>query len=345
VHVQELLHKVDPSSLPPVLFFCPGKANERARDATFEPMLAEQAVERVANACVDPSMRDMAYTVFYADETDAGQIVMEAQTFPFLSERRVVVVRNAELYFSPRFEKRAAALIRYLNEPADTTLLMMVASKADKRMAFFKACQKAGAIVECPEFTEQEVGAWVRETAAARGKQLDAPAMRALIARVGTHLSDVRNALSVVMGYVGDQDTIRAQDVNAACADVAEEEIWTLTDAIAASDVPKALEALRRLLDLGKFPDEIIGTINWLLKSAYTVAVPECGQKLKPFVANKVAPLANKLGREKLRDAFALCTDAQFMMRNTGVNATLALELLVVKLAAPRRSARPAARA
>ena len=345
MHVQQLLQQVDTTALPPVLLFCPGKANPRARDATFEPVLADQAVDNVADACVDPSMRDMAYTVFYADETDAGQIVMEAQTFPFLSERRVVVVRNAELYFSSRFEKRIAALTNYLNDPADTTLLMLVASKVDRRMVFFKACQKAGDIVECPEFTEQEVEVWVRDAAAERGKKVEAAALRALMARVGTRLSDVRNALGVVMGYVGEQESIRAEDVHAACADVAEEEIWALTDAIAVSDVPRALTALRRLLDLGKHPDEIMGTINWLLKSAYTVAVPECGQKLKPFVANKVAPLAQKLGGNKLRDAFALCTDAQFMMRTTGVDATLALELLVVKLAAPRRSARAAAQA
>lgn len=345
MHVQDILRKVDPASLPPVLLFCPGKAHERARENTFEPVLAEEAVDRVANACVDPSMRDMAYTVYYADETEASQIVMEAQTFPFLSERRVVVVRNAELYFQPRYEKRAAALAKYLAEPSETTLLMMVASKVDRRLAFCKAVQKAGEIVECPELTEHELGAWVRETAAAQAKQVGADATRALIARAGTHLGDVRNALGVVMSYVGERDTIRMEDVHAACADVAEEEIWALTDAIAISDVPRALQALRRLLDMGKFPDEIIGTINWLLKSAYTVAVPECGQRIQPFVAQKVTPLARKLGAGKLRDAFALCTDAQFMMRNTGVNANLALELLVVKLAAPRRGARPAARA
>ena len=50
----------------------------------------------------------------------------------------------------------------------------------------------------------------------------------------------------------------------------------------------------------------------------------------------KVRPLASKLGVTKIRDAFALCTDTQFMMRNTGTNAPLALELLVVKLAASR---------
>ena len=80
-----------------------------------------------------------------------------------------------------------------------------------------------------------------------------------------------------------------------------------------------------------------MGIINWLLKSAYTVASSPAGKApLHRFVAEKMAPLAHKLGVRKLRDAFALCTDTHFAIRTTGVDSMLALELLVVKLAAPR---------
>ncbi|MFP4501240.1 MAG: DNA polymerase III subunit delta [Candidatus Hydrogenedentota bacterium] len=333
--INQLLHNPDPAALPPVLLFCPGK-QPRARAATFEPILAEHAVEAIANAAIDPSLRDMAYSVFYADETQAAEIVMEAQTLPFLAERRVLVVRNAEVY---KFESHIAPLLKYLESPADTTLMLIVAGAIDRRQKFFKLCQKAGEIVECPELNTREAEAWVREDAQRRGKQIDSAAVRELVRRAGTRLGDVKNALGVVATYVGGEEQIHEADVAAACSDVAEEEVWTLTDAIAKSDMAKALQSLRKLLDLGKHPDEIMGTINWLLKSAYVSVAPESGEKLSQFVAEKVRPLAAKLGRAKLRDAFALCTDTQFMMRSTGVNATLAMELLVVKLAAPRKRA------
>ena len=79
----------------------------------------------------------------------------------------------------------------------------------------------------------------------------------------------------------------------------------------------------------------MIGTINWLLKSAYAVGIAEGEPNISRFVAQKVGPLTQKLGVRKLRAAFALCTDTQFMMRTTGVDSELALELLVVKLSAP----------
>ena len=330
--IQEVFTAIQQGSYSPVYLFCPGKS-PRARDASFEPILAEQCIDAVVNATVDKENRDFAYAAYYADESPVGSIVMDAQTLPFLTDRRVVYVRNAEKYNS---EAAAGAMLGYLDSPNETTILLMMAHKVDKRTKFYKACKKAGAIVECPAMSESEVINWINQEVEKHGKSIDGNAARTLIDRTGNHLSDVQNALSLVMHYVGQDNTrINADDVEAACADVAEEEIWALTDAIATSQSGVALSALRKLSDLGKHPDEMIGTINWLLKSAYAVAVAEGEPNISRFVARKVQPLAQKLGLVKLRAAFALCTDTQFMMRNTGVDSELALELLVVKLSAP----------
>jgi DNA polymerase III delta subunit len=149
----------------------------------------------------------------------------------------------------------------------------------------------------------------------------------------------VGNAVNLVVGYVGQTEQVCVNDVITACSDVSEETVWALTDAIAASDTEKALRTLRQLLDYGKSPDEIMGTINWLLDSAYR-ASPDTSLTLRSkFVEEKVRPLVRKLGLARLKRAFALCTDTHFMMRTTGVDRELAIELLVLKLAAPTRAA------
>lgn len=334
--IQEAIEQSNPAL---VYLFCPGKS-PRGRDTTFEPLLAEQAIEALAATIVDPENRDFAYTAYYADETPVGSVVMEAQTLPFLAERRVVFVRNAEKYNS---EAGAGAMLSYLESPSESTILILLTHKMDKRTKFFKACKKAGEIIECPALDDRGVMNWAQEEIRKLDKTIDHAALRAMVDRTGNHLSDVQNALTLVANYVGpEQDAITIKDVKAACTDVSEEEVWALTDAIAQSRSGDALAALRRLTDLGKHPDELIGTINWLLKSAYAVAIAEGEPNISRFVAQKVGPLTQKLGVSKIRAAFALCTDTQFMMRTTGVDSELALELLVVKLSAPiarRRSA------
>ena len=332
MNVQQFLDEFDASALGPVYLFCPGKA-PRAKTATFEALLAARAADTITKVAVDPANRDLAYAAYYADDTSPAEVVLDAQTLPFLADRRVIVVRGAERYNS---EAAAGPLLDYLASPNESTLLLMIANKIDKRTKFYKACQKSGQVIECPALVHGEVLQWLRKEARSRGLSIDSEAANALVDRSGTHLSDVENALTNVINFAGEGvDAINAEDVNAACADVAEEEIWALTDAIAASRPGDALVAFRRLSDLGKHPDEIIGTINWLLKSAYTIAVAEGEPAISRFVARKVGPLSQKLGVAKLRAAFALCTDTQFMTRNTGVDSALALELLVVKLAMP----------
>ena len=343
VLVSEFLSQKNYDSLSPVLLFCPGKAPFQKEP--FEPLLAERAVEKLVRAFVDPSLQDMVYSVFYADETPAPQIVLEAQTLPFLAERRVIVVRNAGRYMTMSGEKGTplAALLSYLDDPSQSTLLIFVSSQIDKRKRFYKACQKLDAVVECPQLSDAELSTWVRKEAENRQKSIEPRAITELLQRAGGRLSDINNALGLVCNFIGERDDITEKDIIAACADVAEESVWALTDAIAASNPEKALSTLYQLTELGKSPDEIMGLINWLIDSAYRAA-PQSGVSLKSqFVARKVMPLVQKLGLEKLKAAFALCTDTHFMIRSTGVDKMLALELLVIKLSAPRkRRRRPA---
>lgn len=342
---RELLPKIGSDILPPVILLCPGTApfNKEA----WEPVMAERVVDAIVQHYVDPSLRDLAYSVFYADETDAGHIVLEAQTLPFLAERRVIIVRNAARYADMSGEKGSslAPIIEYLKSPNDATLLVFVANRVDKRKKFFTGCKAAGEIVECPQLEDGEMSAWIREEAGKLGKRIEPAAVEELIARAGGRLGDVSNALTLVSNFVGATTPgIRAEDVVAACADVAEESIWNLTDAIANSDSAAALRTLHQLLDLGRSPDEILGTINWLLENAYHAA-PETPFEVKSkYVGRKVAPLLKKLALPKLRDALTLVTKTHFLTRTTGTDKELLLEVLVTRLSAPFPKRAPARR-
>jgi len=338
VSAGDFLKAFDGESPVPVYLFCPHKA-PRAKSASFEPLLAERGVDRITKTLVDPSMRDLCYSAYYADETDPAEIVSNAQTLPFLTDRRVILVRGAERYTS---ESSTGALLHYLASPNDTTVLILVADRVDKRSKFYKACEKAGEIVECGELRDHELRLWIHDEVQGRNKKIEPNAVREIIDRAGTKLSDVNNALTLVTGFIGDRENITEEDVITACADVAEEQIWSLTDAIAQSDMAKAMRVLFALYDLGKSEFEILGSINWLLRTAYQVAVAKSSDPmLRSFTAKKCRPLADKFGVRKLKAAFGLLVETDFMLRSTGVDRALAIELLVIKLAAPRR--RPAA--
>lgn len=344
MNVRAFLKELGESPPASVVLLCPGKA-PFGKDE-FEPFLANQALDALHQRYVDPDMEDLVFSAVYADETPPGEIVNEAQTLPFLAERRVLFVRKAEHYNTMSGGKGSALLplLEYLENPLESTLLVLVATRLDKRKRFYKMCAQNGLVVECPQLDDRELAAWVRDAMKRLGKQAGGPAVGELISRAGGNLSDVNNAVELVASYAGDDAVITEDHVVEACADVAEETVWALNDAIAASEPKDALRILHQLFHMGKHPEELMGTINWLLESAYK-ACPESQLSVQSrFVQEKVAPLSRKLGFKKMKDAFALCDDTHFMMRSTGVDPALALELLVIKLSAPRRRRRPATR-
>ncbi|MFO7775085.1 MAG: DNA polymerase III subunit delta [Candidatus Hydrogenedentota bacterium] len=335
----EFLNNIDSEAPRPVYVLCPYK-HPRARNPSYEPVLAQRIAKELVDRFVDASLKDLAYSHFHGDESDVKEIVETAETFPFLAPVRVIVVSRAEQFETG---KAAEHLLRYIESPSEYTRLILICNSLDRRQKFFKTCEKHALLLECAELKEHEVSLWVNKEVENKGKTIEPSAVKTLVARAGLRLGDVLNAVNVVCDYVGSNERIRSEDVEAACADVAEEEVWALTDAIAHSETGKAIRCLRQLLELGKHEMEIMGLINWLLKTAYAVATGEGAGKLPQFQVKNVRPLAEKLGPRKLRDAFSLCMEAEVMLRTTGVNNELALELLVANLAAPRRSSQPSA--
>ncbi|HEX72586.1 MAG TPA: DNA polymerase III subunit delta [Candidatus Hydrogenedentes bacterium] len=331
MHILEFLAQIGKHPLPPVILFAPGNA-PFGREP-WDSFLVEEAVDQIVKVCIPEGMHDLVFTVFYADETPISEIVDEARTMSLLGERRFILVRNAEYYdrMSGESNSKLFPLIEYIKSPSDSTVLMFIATRADARKRFYKSFREKGLIVNCPQLDHSGLERWVRETVVKHGKSIDTDAVTQLLKRSGNYLSDVNNAVQLVITYVGAAARIRLADVVAACSDVAEESVWDMTDAIAASSPEKALRALRQLLDYGKSPDEIIGTINWLFESAYRVA-HNTARNMKPFVRDKMSHLAHKFPRGKLKDALRVITETHFLLRSTGVDRTLALEILVLKL-------------
>jgi len=133
VDVKKFLSQVDRADPRSVYLFCPDKTGS-SRRVNFEPVLAQRAEEAIVERLVDPTMRDMVYSAYYADETVAGEVVAMAETLPFLADRRVVAVHNAERY-EP--ESAGKALHRYLEEPCESTTLILMANRIPRRQKLF----------------------------------------------------------------------------------------------------------------------------------------------------------------------------------------------------------------
>jgi len=222
-----------------------------------ESLLAEEAVALVT-AAIPADMRDFNVDVFSGDDEAARQFLAQAQSFPFMAERRVVVVRRIEkMNFDVRAEN---AFLEYLSHPVPSTILVLV-GKLDRRKKLTQAIEKQACIVEVDALDDRALPGWVRERFRERGMQASEATCAQLVQLVGSGLLDLRNEIDKVVARFGDQKSIGTDEIVDTVGSYRQEEIWAISRAFRQDNMAGFLAALSRILDVDDEPIRVAAVL------------------------------------------------------------------------------------
>lgn len=129
----------------------------------------------------------------WADETTPAKIAEAASAFPMFGGQRFLWVRHAE---SLPAGTAIEPLLRYLERPSDSTILVMTSAKLDKRIKLTSACAKAGRVVDFGPLSPRELPAQVARQAKAHGLDLAPDAVQVLTELVGDDLAEIDQELA-----------------------------------------------------------------------------------------------------------------------------------------------------
>ncbi len=188
-----------------------------------------------------------------------GAAISAASTPPFLTERRVVVVRGCALLST---KEDVASLVQYLADPLPTTSLLLVwdlphGSKVTRRSAppksLLEAVEACGGMVDDVD-PAKKVAEWVKTRLGAEAIRFDAGAEDLLIRRVGDNPEVLVGYLTAIRGRYQPGDRVTAADLEPLLVEEGGVPPWDLTDAIEAGDPALAVHALQRMLGPGAPP-------------------------------------------------------------------------------------------
>jgi DNA polymerase-3 subunit delta len=226
-----------------------------------EPLLADEAVQVIVEAALPATGRDFNFSVYSGDDETAREFLAQARSYPFMAERRVVVLR--------RFDKLAlrdrdeAAFMEYLKSPAPTTVLILVATKIDRRTSVAKALDRAARPVGAVPLAEASLPAWVRQRLAARGLAIDEPGCRRLVELAGPALLDLANEIDKLRARYPQASQVDAAQVDATVGTHRAEEVWAVNRAFRPDDPGGFLRVLARVLAV--VPDDEIFRVGAVL--------------------------------------------------------------------------------
>jgi len=276
---------------------------------------------------------DLALEKLDGEEVNFERISESLQSLPFLASKKMVVLKkpSACKQFTEHIEQT-------LDSVPDTTDVIIVEPKPDKRSIYYKTLTKKTQCKEFPELSEDELVRWLVMAAKDQGGSLNKTDATYLIQRLGTDQSLLAHELAKLLDY---QSDINRQTIDLLTEPVPQSTIFELLGAAFAGDKKRTLKLYDEQRRQKVEPPVILAMVAWQLhvlaivkmagtRSPATVASEA---KLSPFVVNRSKALAQTLSLKRLKELVALALDTDIRLKSQAIDADEALTYLLLRCA------------
>ncbi len=209
-------------------------------------------LQRTLDSLLPPETdRSLALCTYDGTQTEEqggptfATVMDDLSTLPFLADRRVVLIREADRFitsFRERIEK-------YLASPAPTATLILECRSLPRNTRLYKAAEACGGqLNECKKLAGRALMEFVITEAQARGKRLDPAAGARLCELIGRDQGLLAMEIEKLSLYVGDRSNITANDVADLVGLSREEKIFAVVDAAGFGRLKESLQLWHQVL-------------------------------------------------------------------------------------------------
>jgi DNA polymerase-3 subunit delta len=302
------------------------------------------------NQLIQKEDRDFAIVNYDLSEVPIQAIVEEAETVPFMVERKLIFVRDASVFTAGKeggkIEHRIESLLEYVKNPAEYSVIVFVVQhdKLDERKKVVKAVKGAAVVLSFAPLGGEELLRWVDKQAKQSGCIWAPGAADILIRNAGTQLQTLSAEINKLCLYAGNGGTIECDTIDQLVARSTEQNIFVLVEDIANLRIDKALGIYYELLKQREEPIKIaaliarqfriIMQVKDLAAQSYSQQQIASQLSLHPYAVKIAGEQARKFRAEDLRDVLSRMADLDYQMKTGRIDKVLGLELFLLRLVA-----------
>jgi DNA polymerase-3 subunit delta len=323
-----------------------------------DPALVAEALHQVVTELLGDEDRSLAVEDHAGEEVDLAAVADGCATPPFLVSRRIVVLRDIGRWNTEEVQP----LLNYLENPLDSTALVLVAGAGTTAQKLAAAAKAKGRVVSTA-VDSRRPDDWIRDRIRKSGLDLDAGAQERLKDHLGDDPSRLVAILDVLSAAYEPGQRLGYEEIEPYLGQAGSVTPWAFTDSIDAGHSAAALEALHRLLEGGdRHPLVVLAILHRHVASLMKVdspsirTEPQAAEAMgiapgrSTFPAKKAMRSAQQWGSAGIAEAISLVADAEVDLKGDSAwPGEAVLEVLVARLCRLARSnsagrSRPAAR-
>lgn len=278
---------------------------------------------------------EMNYSYFEGKGLDVAKVISAADTLPFFSERRLIIIENSGLF------KSQSNLADYVKSIPETTHIVFVETEVDKRNRLFKAVKDNGTVSEMNGMDEANLKLWIASLLDKDKKKITGDTILYLLGKTGTDMENILNEVEKLSCYAMEREIITVSDIDAVCTTQISGKIFAMIDAIGSRRQQQALELYYDLLALKEKPMSILFLItrqfNILMQVkdlaalGYNNTVISQKTGLMPFTIGKYIAQGKNFTVKTLKEALRNCAETEELIKTGRLIDTIGVELLIVK--------------
>ena len=298
--------------------------------------------EKLIDKLLEPDQRAMCLLNADASRASITEILDELRTLPFVADKRVVTVKQADDFIS----ENRSLLEKYFDEPCPTGILILTVSswQSNTKLAKKLASGK-GKLISFSETKAwqlpQKLMNYCVET---YDKQISKAAAELLVELSGDSLASLYGEVDKLALYVGDEKFIKPSHVEALVGHNRLFNAFAVIDAIAANNAGLAVSRLREMFEKDRSAEfTFVGAFAYHLRRMFAakamlddgVSTNSVASKLRIW-GNKEGFFAQlrKMSLNQIGSYISQLAQTDYEIKTGRTNPRIAAEKLAFKLAA-----------
>lgn len=285
------------------------------------------------------------------DEQNVSEIISDIETPSFGYEKKLIIARNTGL-FKKEAKKKAGdiskikdKLVQYIDENIEiineSVILVFVEEEADNKSKLYKTIENNGVICKFDYQKPLQIEQRIKSICNAYKVQIDSATIRYFIECCGTNMQDLINEIRKLIEYVGENGTIKNEDIDKLSTKKLESIIFDLTDNLGKKDISGALQVLKNLIYAKEPLAKILVTLYNHFKKLYITKMALNTNKdlasslnLKPnqvFLTSKYKIQAKYFKENELRDILQELCDLDYNFKSGKIDLQVGIETILCR--------------
>ena len=284
--------------------------------------------------CILEDSDDMNFSKFENKGIDLNEVQAIADTLPFFSEYRLIIIQDSGLF------KSSNDFADYLEHMPDSTIIVFVEKEIDKRNKLYKYINKNGIAAEIKVKDSEEALNWAAKRLKESGKVFTRKTMEYFLQRVDNNLYNLSNEIEKIVAYTMGREEVTIADIDAVCPAYLQNHIFQMVDAVGVGDTDKALKLYNELIELKEAPSYILYMLirhfNILLQIGSMGNAPKNQVAAKigisPYFVGNYQRQSSRFSGRQLKQALDNSLETEQKFKTGVLNDQIGVELLLIEL-------------